>query len=399
MKNKIYKKFRYAIILLIILSFMLTATSCAANNTDVADNPKQESDNLQKPNESEKESEESEKNPEEPSGILVDGELRYYDGKLVNTAKQLIKNSLILNDVAIGIGFSTDLEDNIVDENSVTYCKVYDNEYGFKLTNDIEQLLINTYSNKDIIYKTIHSGDMPVYKDFDGQLYAYNGIHASSRSYVIADWFNIYITDVTENTAVVSYPLYYFRYGVNYAVKMYKNTISKVNGVWLLNDILEAKLIELDETSKKALGIRSITIERIDGLQLVDFISIEGTSIELDRIKYTNIGHSSDSGQFESYTNENLSAYCQNYTNNINNILLPYFKEIEGELYVRNIDDIRKEYTRVYKLETLEVLNVNDTEASLEIKYLDWNNQEKTLQFKMYPDTNMYWRWLPDTIL
>ena len=50
-------------------------------------------------------------------------------------------------------------------------------------------------------------------------------------------------------------------------------------------------------------------------------------------------------------------------------------------------------------METLEVLDVSDTEASLQIKYLDWSNQEKTLQVKMYPDTEVYWRWLPDTIL
>lgn len=258
--------------------------------------------------------------------------------------------------------------------------------------------MISTYSNEETIYKTSHSGDIPTFKDFNGQLYAYEGVNAASRSYVIMDWFNIYITDVTENTAVISYPLYYFRDGVD-GVKMYKNTISKVEGIWLLDHILESELIELDETSKKTLGIRSVTIERMDGLQLTEFISMEGKSIEQDGVKYTSIGHSSDSAQFESYTNENLLAYCQNYTSNIYNILKPYFKEFDGELYVRNIDNIRKEYTRVYKLETLEVLNVNDTEASLEIKYLDGNNQEKTLNFKMYPDTVIYWRWLPDTIL
>lgn len=112
----------------------------------------------------------------------------------------------------------------------------------------------------------------------------------------------------------------------------------------------------------------------IDGIQLTEFISMEGKSIEQDGVKYTNIGYSSDSAQFESYTNENLLAYCQNYTSNIYDILMQYFKEIDGELYVRNIDNIRKEYTRVYKPETLEVLNVSDTEASLEIKYLDGNS-------------------------
>ena len=391
MKDNIYKKSKYTIILLITLLFMLTVTSCAVNDTDSVDNPKQETDNSQ-------ETTESEKIPEKPNGIVVDGELRFYDGELLNTAKQLIKNSLILNDVEIGIGFSVNLEDNITDESSVTYCKVYDNEYNFKSTKDIEQLLINTYSNKEIIYKISHSGDIPTYKDFDGQLYAYEAIHSASRSYVIMDWFNIYITDVTENTAVINYPLYYFRDGLD-GVKMYKNTISIVEGVWLLEDILDSELIELDETSKKTLGIRSVTIERMDGLQLTEFISMEGKSIEQDGVKYTNIGHSSDSAQFESYTNENLSTYCQNYKSNIYSILMPYFKEIDGKLYVRNIDDIRKEYTRVYKMETLKVINVNDTEASLEIKYLDVNNQVKTLQFKMYPDTVIYWRWLPDTIL
>ncbi|WMJ77482.1 MULTISPECIES: hypothetical protein [unclassified Sedimentibacter] len=80
-------------------------------------------------------------------------------------------------------------------------------------------------------------------------------------------------------------------------------------------------------------------------------------------------------------------------------MILPYFKEIDGNLCVRNIEDIHKEYTRTYKMETLEVLNVSDTGAKLQIKYLDWSNQEKVLQFNMYPDTDVYWRWLPDTIL
>ena len=179
---------------------------------------------------------------------------------------------------------------------------------------------------------------------------------------------------------------------------MYKNTISKVEGVWLLDNILESELIELDETTKKTLGIRSIAIDRIDNLQLTGFIRSEGDSVEFDGDKYTNIGYSYDDMQFESYTNENLSAYCQNYISSIYNTLMPYFKEIEGKLYVKNIEDIRKEYTRTYKMETLKVLDVSDTEANLEIEYLDWSNQEKTLQFKMYPDTDIYWRWLPDSI-
>lgn len=54
---------------------------------------------------------------------------------------------------------------------------------------------------------------------------------------------------------------------------------------------------------------------------------------------------------------------------------------------------------RIYKLETLKVLSVSEAEASLEIIYSDGNNTEGTLQFKMYPDTVIYWRWLPDTIL
>lgn len=167
----------------------------------------------------------------------------------------------------------------------------------------------------------------------------------------------------------------------------------------MLDDILESELIELDETSKKILGIRSVAIERIYSLKFDKFIYMEGKTIEQDGVKYTNIGYPSESAQFESYTNENLLAYCVNYTSNIYNMLVPYFKEIDGKLYVKNIDDIRKKYTRVYKSETLEVLDVSDTEASLEIKYLDGNKQEKTLQFKMYPDTVIYWRWLPDTIL
>ena len=42
---------------------------------------------------------------------------------------------------------------------------------------------------------------------------------------------------------------------------MYKNTISKVEGVWLLDDILEAEVIELDETTKKTSDIYIILIK------------------------------------------------------------------------------------------------------------------------------------------
>ncbi len=54
---------------------------------------------------------------------------------------------------------------------------------------------------------------------------------------------------------------------------------------------------------------------------------------------------------------------------------------------------------RIYKPETLKVLSVSEAETILEIIYSDWNNTERTLQFMMYPDTVIYWRWLPDTIL
>lgn len=391
MKHIFLKKLWHIIILLTTVLFILSITSCSVNNTDVINNPEKETDKFSGITE-------SEKNQKEPKGVVVDGELRYYDGELVSIAKKLIKNSLISNDIAIGIGFSVDLEDNIEDEDFNTYCKVYDNEYGFNSAKDIEQFLLATYSSEEIIYKTIHIGDISIYKDFEDHLYANDAIHSASRAYVINDWFNIYATDVTENTAVINYPLYYFRDGVD-GVEMYKNTISKVEGVWLLEDILEAELIELDEATKRTLGMRSVAIEIIDDLKLSEFISIEGKSIEQEGTKYTNIGYSSDAAQYESYMSENLSTYCRNYTSNIYNMLLPYFKEIDGNLYVRNIEDIRKEYTRIYKMETLEVLDVSDTEASLQIKYLDWSNQEKTLQVKMYPDTEVYWRWLPDTIL
>jgi hypothetical protein len=354
---------------------MSIVTSCTVNNTDEINNPGNEKDNSPGITE-------SEKNIEEPKGIVVDGEIRYYNGELVNRAKQLIKNSLISNNISRGIGFSVDLEDNIDGGGFVTYCKVYDNEYGFKSTSDIEQFLHDTYSNEEIIYKTIHVGDTPLYKDFEEQLYAYDAIHSASNPYVIKDWFNIYVTDVTENTAVINYPLYYFRDSID-GVKMYRNTISKVERAWLLDNILEAELIELNETTKKTLGIRSIAIDRVDDLQLTGFIRSEGESIELDGDKYTNIGYSSDSMQFESYTNENLSAYCQNYTSNIYNILMPYFKEIEGKLYVKNIEELRKEYIRDYKYETLEVLSVNDIEASLKIYYLDSDNNVKKIEGKI----------------
>ncbi|MDF2884010.1 MAG: hypothetical protein K0R54_4576 [Clostridiaceae bacterium] len=391
MKQNFFKNIKHMIILLNTMLFMLIVTSCTVNDTDAINNPEKETDNSS-------EIIESEKNQEESEGIVVDGELRHYDGELVNTAKQLIKNSLISNDIAIGIGFPIDLEDNIENEDFNSYCKVYDNEYGFNSTKDIEQFLSATYSNEDIIYKTIHMGDIPIFKDFEGHLYANDAIHSASRAYVIKDWFNIYATEVTENTAVINYPLYYFRDGLN-GVKMYRNTISKVEEVWLLDDILEAELIELDEATKKTLGMRSVAIEIIDSLKLTEFIRIEGKSIEQEGAKYTNIGYSSDTAQYESYTIENLSAYCQNYTSSIYNMLMPYFEEIDGKLYVRNIEYIRKEYTRTYKMETLEVLDVSDIEASLKIKYLDWSNQEKTLQFNVYPDTEIYWRWLSDTII
>lgn len=385
------KKFKYMIILLITLMFMSIITSCTLNNTDEINKSGNVKNNSP-------EVTENEKTKGEQKGTIVDGETRYYEGELINTAKQLVMNSLIANDISIGIGFSVDLEDNIDVEDFVTYCKVYDNEYGFKSTSDIKQFLHNTYSNEEIIYETTHVGDTPLYKDFGDYVYAYDAIHSASRPYVIKDWFNIYVTDVTENTAVINYPLYYFRDSID-GVKMYKNTISKVEGVWLLDNVLEAELIELDETTKKTLGIRSIALDRIDNLQLTQFIELEGDSIELDGNKYTNIGYLYDNMQFKSFTNENLSSYCQNYTSSIYNTLLPYFKEVEEKLYVKNIEDIRKEYTRTYKMETLKVIDVSDTEATLEIKYLNLDNQEKTLQFKMYPDTDIYWRWLPDNII
>lgn len=77
---------------------------------------------------------------------------------------------------------------------------------------------------------------------------------------------------------------------------------------------------------------------------------------------------------------------------------MPYFKEIEGKLYVKNIEELRKEYIRDYKYETLEVLSVNDIEASLKIYYLDSDNNEKTLNFKMYSDPERSLIWISDTI-
>ena len=206
--------------------FILSLTSCLANNKVVIDNPEKEEDNFL-------EITENEKNQEGPRGIIVDGELRYYDGELVDIVKQLIKNSLISNDIAIGIGFSIDLEENIEDEDFNSYCKVYDNKYGFNSAKDIEQFLLDTYSNKEIIYNITHIGDIPIYKDYESHLYANDAVHSASRTYVIKDWFNIYVTDVTENTAKVNYPLYYFIDGID-GVKMYKNTISKVEGVGCL---------------------------------------------------------------------------------------------------------------------------------------------------------------------
>ena len=370
MKNNLYK-FMYQIISMIILLFVAitTLTSCSINSTKVKDNFREKAES----------SEEKVK-------------------ELADTAKQLLENSLLLNDVTTGIGFSIDIIDDKVIDNSVPYCRIYSNEYNFKSAEEIEQLFFNTYSDKDTIYKLSHTGDIPLFIDFDGQLYAYESINSTSQLYLIMDWSNIYITDATGSTAVINYPLYYFRDGID-GVKMYKNTISKVDGIWLLDDVLESEVIELDETSKKTLGIRSIALERINSLQLTKFIGTKGESIEQDGVEYTNIGYSPDSAQYESYTNENLLAYCENYTSNIHPILYSYFREIDGKLYAKSIDSIHKEYMRDYKPETLEVLNVSNTEASLRIKYLDSTNQERSLQFKMYPDAVMYWRWLPDTII
>lgn len=234
----------------------------------------------------------------------------------------------------------------------------------------------------------------------DGKLYASSDGSSGTVGYSVEDWYSIYITDITETTAVVNYPLFYYRGGIKNAVVMHKNTIIKADGTWLLDSLLDEDPIKLDEKVSEELGIRSIFLSNLYSFNMYDFVEHEGETIERDSSKYTNIGYIISPGDpFTSLTYNSLDVYIKHANDETLETINDYFIEIDEKLYVKNIEEIRKEYTRDYKYETLEVLSVNNEEASLKIDYIDLHNNKKTLNFKMYSDPERSWIWYSDTIL
>ncbi len=343
---------------------------------------------------------ENEKNQVEPKGIVVDGELRYYDGELFDITKRLIEKGLITREIQVFFNFPVDLNDTIVANSEVVYSKVLDNRYGIKSLKDVEEFFSSVYSNEDTIHKMSYRNGEPLFVERDGQLYASSDGSSGTVGYSIQDWHSIYLTDISETTAVVSYPLFYYWGGIDNAAIIYKNTIAKVDGKWLLENVLDEEPVKLDEKTSEKLGIRSIFLNDFGRFIMYDFIKHEGETIERDGSKYTNIGYIiSPENTFISYEYNNLESFIDCANDETLEIINNYFIEIDGKIYVKNIEELRKEYTRDYKYETLEVLSVNDKEASLKINYLDFENNEKTLNFKMYSDPERSWIWDCDAIL
>lgn len=383
-------KFKQLICIIVTVLFVFSVTSCSVIN------PKPVGQETH-----DQETTENEEKSEIPQGIMVDGELRFYDGELVATVKHLIENSLTINAMKELFGFSVDTSDTIAENGRVIYTKVCGNEYGFKSLNEIDEFFACTYSNEDTINKMSYKGDEALFKEYNGQLYLLGdgtGINSATPSYTLEDWHGIYLTDITEKTAVVNYPLFYYRDGIQ-GVIMHKNTITKIDGIWLIDNILEAEPIKLDEKMSKELGIRSVFFKYLKDFNMSDFIKLEGETIEKNGNKYTNIGYALSPDPFTSYTYNSLSAFTLYANDETSEIINNYFIEINEKLYVKNIEEFRKEYTRDYMQETLEVIVISDTEASLKINYLDSYNNEKTLNFKLYGDPERLWAWWSDTIL
>jgi len=318
--------FKQSISTILTLLLVFSVTSCSViNQKPVGQEMKnQETQNQETP--------EADKKLEEAQGVMVEKELRFYDGELVATAKHLIENSLTISEINVFSGFSVDLNDTIAGNSRVIYSKVSSNKYGFKSLNEIEEFFASTYSNEGTIHKMSYRGDEPLFKEHNGQLYASSDGSSGTVGYSIEDWYSIYLTDVTETTAVVNYPLFYYWNGIDGAAVMHKNTITKIDGTWLLDNILEAEPNKLEEKISKKLGIRSIFFHHLGQFNISDFIEFEGETIEKNDSKYTNIGY----------------------------VLSPEY---------------------------------------LKINYLDWYNNEKTLNFKMYGDPERSWIWYSDTIL
>ncbi|QSX05904.1 hypothetical protein JYG23_00065 [Sedimentibacter sp. zth1] len=381
--------FKQLIGIIITVLFIFSVTSCSVINQKPV---RQETHN--------QETIENEKKSEKLQGIMVDGELRFYDGELIGTVKHLIENSLTINSMKELFGFSVDMSDTIVENENIIYTKIIGNRYGFNSLKDIEELFSITYSNEEIIHKISYKSNEPLFKEYNGQLYILDDgtdINSATPSYILEDWHSIYLTNITENTAVVNYPLFYYREGI-YGVVMHKNTITKIDGIWLINNILDAEPIKLEEKISKELGMRSVFLKHLRDFNMFDFINLESETIERNGSKYTNIGYISLTDPFISYTYNNLGAFTLYANDETSEIINNYFIEINEKLYVKNIEEFRKEYTRVYKPETLEVIVISDTEASLKINYLDSYNNEKTLNLKMYGDTERLWAWWSDTI-
>ncbi len=380
--------FKKIISTMLTLLLVLIVTSCS---TFIMKAPVEETKNLEK---------DIDNVSEESQGVIVDGELRFYNGELVDVSKQLIKNGLTALEICGFFEFPVDIDNTIVGNNGIVYSEVIENRYGINSLKDIEEFFASIYSNEDTIRKMSYRNSEPLFIEHDGELYASSDGSSGTVGYSVEDWYSIYITDITETTAVLNYPLFYYRGGIKNAVVMHKNTIIKVDETWLLDSLLDEDPIKLDEKLSEELGIRSIFLSNLYSFNMYDFIEHEGETIERDGSKYINIGYIISPGDpFTSLTYNSLDVYIKHANDETLEIINDYFIEIDEKLYVKNIEKLRKEYTRDYKYETLEVLSVNNEEASLKINYLDMDNNEKTLNFKMFSDPERSWIWYLDTIL
>lgn len=380
--------FKKIISIMLTLLLVLVVTSCSTfiMKTPVVEtkNPEKKIDNVS----------------EENQGVIVDGELRFYNGELVDVSKQLIKNSLTALEICGFFEFPVDIDNTIADNNGIVYSEVIENKYGINSLKDMEKLFASIYSNEDTIRKMSYRNSEPLFIERNGKLYASSDGSSGTVGYSVQDWYSIYLTDITETTAVVNYPLFYYWSGIEDAAVMHKNTITKVNGTWLIDGLLNEDPIKLDEKTSEELGIRSIFLNNLYSFNMYDFIEHEGERLEVDGSKYINIGYIISPGDpFASLTYNNLDVYIKHANDETLEIINDYFIEIDEKLYVKNIEKLKKEYTRDYKYETLEVLSVNNEEASLKINYLDIDNNEKTLNFKMFSDPERSWIWYLDTIL
>ncbi len=119
----------------------------------------------------------------------------------------------------------------------------------------------------------------------------------------------------------------------------------------------EIENTEITESKKNQEEPKGIVVDGelryYDG-ELVDIAKHEGETIERDGSKYTNNGYIiSPEDTFISYAYNNLNSFIYYANDETLEIINNNFEEIDGKLYVKNIEELRKEYTREYKYATL----------------------------------------------